>query len=198
MNKNILRIITLPERLRNICLYAKYKFDRWHISPSINRIYPNDIVQFINRLDNKSNICEIGCGLGDTISKVNADYKLGLDCDRRVLNAAKWIHRKKSHLEFKYFLFPQMKLTGIYDIVIAVNWLHNFENETIRINFLEIFNSNVSENGLLIIDSIDNPKYRFNHNFEKYFATTKSEVRVLGKYQSNRKVLYIKKLQNED
>jgi hypothetical protein len=47
VKKGLLRIMTLPERVRNFILFLFFHFDRWHISPSSNRIYPGAIIDFV-------------------------------------------------------------------------------------------------------------------------------------------------------
>lgn len=75
MEKYILRVLSIPERLRNIVLFYVFNFHKWHISPSKNRIYPIDIINYVNNIPNTLSVCEIGCGLGDIISHINAKKK---------------------------------------------------------------------------------------------------------------------------
>lgn len=197
MNKNILRILSIPERIRNIVLFQVFKFDKWHTSPSGNRVYPNDIINYANKLKNSISVCEIGCGLGDIISKINAVKKTGFDMDVNVLKAASWLHRGKTNLNFEYFSFPESDLKSKYDIIIAVNWLHNIENDSIKKNFINYFNTNLNVNGIMIVDAINNPSYKYYHDFFKYFEQINCEVLELGSYQSNRKVLIIQKVKDK-
>lgn len=194
MNKNILRIITIPERIRNIVLFQIFKFDKWHTSPSGNRVYPTDIIIYTNNLKNIDSVCEIGCGLGDIISNIKANQRIGFDLDVNVLKAASWLHQRKTNLNFDYFLFPDTLLQSKFDVIIAVNWLHNIGNDSIKKKFTHYFTKNLNVNGILIVDSIDHPNYKYYHNFYKYFDQISCEILELGDYQSNRKVLVIKKV----
>lgn len=197
MNKNILRIITIPERIRNMILFKIFKFDKWHTSPSGNRVYPKDIIIYTNNLKNIDSVCEIGCGLGDIISNIKATKRIGFDLDLNVLKAASWLHKRKTNLNFDYFLFPDSLLQPKFDVIIAVNWLHNIDNDSIKKNFIKYFTDNLNVNGILIVDAIDNPNYKYHHNFYKYFDQTRCEILELGDYQSNRKVLIIQKVNDK-
>jgi hypothetical protein len=194
MNKNLLRVLTIPERVRNIILFFIFKFDKWHISPSKNREYPMNIVNYINNLQNIYSVCEIGCGLGDTISRINVKNRIGYDKDDNILRAASWLHRRKANLKFEYFSFPDTILRANFDILIAVNWPHNFEPEIIKNKLIEYLTINLSDNGILIIDSINNPNYRYYHDFHKYFSQLNCVIQEIGSYRSCRKVLSIQKL----
>ena len=196
MNKNVLRILTLPERLRNLILFLIFRFDRWHISPSKNRVYPRDIINYVNNLTNIFNVCEIGCGLGDTISQINAKKRIGFDKDNNVLKAASWLHSGKTNLKFDFFSFPDSNLIGNFDIIIVVNWIHSFDNKIIKAKFIEYFTNNLSINGMLIVDSVNNPNYRYYHDFTNYFAHLNCVVREIGEYQSGRKIILIQKVNN--
>jgi cyclopropane fatty-acyl-phospholipid synthase-like methyltransferase len=193
MGKNALRILTLPQRIRNLILFIIYKFDKWHISPFGNRIYPLAIINYVKGLYPLDRICEIGCGLGDTISRLDGKYLLGLDCDENVLRAASFIHKKNQNLHFRKFEFPINDLDEKFDLIIAINWLHGI-NETITKKYLsEYFNNNLNSNGYLIVDSVANMKYKYFHDFEKYFSDSNCIISIIGQFQSGRKVFSIKK-----
>lgn len=193
MNKNSLRILSLPERFRNSLLFLFFRFDKWHISPSGNRMYPKDIISYCNSLKNRTTVCEIGCGLADTLSKIKAKKRIGFDRDRNVLKAATWLHRKRLNLEFDYFSFPETKLKTSFDILIAVNWLHNIDNQTIQAVFTDYFNKHLTDQGVLIVDAVNHPNYLYYHNFAEYFADINCTIHEIGSYQSNRKLIAIHK-----
>lgn len=193
MKKTILRIITIPERIRNYILYLIYGFDKWHISPSRNRIYPDTIVKLLSKQMDINSICEIGCGLGDTIARLKAKNIVGLDYDKNVLRAATLLHKLKTYIEFKYFEFPKFALEGKFDVIIAVNWLHESDRNTIKSNFTKYFRNNLNENGLIIVDSIDFKGYKYYHNFSEYFSDCNCTISEIGKYKSGRKLITIRK-----
>lgn len=194
MNRVLLRIITLPERGRNLILYLVFHFNRWHISPASNRIYPKAIIRFVKKMDSLNAICEIGCGLGDTISKLNGENLIGLDCDENVLKAASFLHKKVKNLRFRKFVFPDSALEGTFDMLIAVNWIHSFNEDILKNRLLEYFVTNLNENGYLIVDSVRNAGYKYCHDFHRYFEGLNCLITEIGQFPSNRTVYVIQKL----
>lgn len=184
----------MPERIRNFILFLIFRFDKWHISPSGNRIYPSAIIYYAKKLYPLGRICEIGCGLGDIISKLDGKYLVGLDCDDNVLLAASFLHRKKVNLHFKRFEFPLSDLEEKFDLIIAVNWMHGVDEKTIKDFFPKYFLNNLNENGNIIVDTVDNPKYKYHHNFEGYFSGLKCRIDRVGEFPGGRKILSIMKL----
>lgn len=197
MNRILLRIVTLPERTRNLILFLIYHFDKWHISPSGNRIYPEAIIKFVKEKYPLDDICEIGCGLGDTISKLEGKNMIGLDYDENVLKAASFLHKRIHNLRFAKFVFPSSKLEGKYDLVIAVNWIHSFDEQTLKNKLVEYFRENLKENGLLIVDSISHAGYKYCHDFHRIFAGINCTITEIGHFKSSRKVYAINKLNHE-
>lgn len=193
MNRILSRIVTLPERTRNLILFLIYHFDSWHISPSGNRIYPEAIISFVKEKYPLDDICEIGCGLGDTISKLEGKNMIGLDYDENVLKAASFLHKKKCYLRFMKFVFPSSSLEGKYDLIIAVNWIHSFDEQTLKNKLLDYFRENLKENGLLIVDSINHVGYKYFHDFYRIFAGINCTITEIGHFQSSRKVYAINK-----
>jgi 2-polyprenyl-3-methyl-5-hydroxy-6-metoxy-1,4-benzoquinol methylase len=184
----------MPERMRNFILYLIFRFDKWHISPSSNRIYPSAIIKFIKGLYPLNSICEIGCGLGDIISKLDGQYLLGLDHDENVLRAASYMHKKSQNIEFKRFEFSTSVLEGQFDLIIAVNWLHGMDESSVKSFFIKYFNVNLNDSGFIIVDTINSIGYKYYHNFEKYFIGLNCQISTIGVFQSGRKILLIKKL----
>ena len=198
MNKAVLRIVTLPERFRNLILFLIYHFDSWHISPAGNRVYPEAIIRFVRENYPLDDICEIGCGLGDTISKLAGRNMIGLDNDENVLKAASFLHRRIHNLKFSKFIFPLSSLEGKYDLIMAVNWIHSFNEQILTNKLLQYFRENLKEKGLLIVDSIDYPGYEYCHDFNRIFAGIDCTITEIGKFQSSRKVYAIKKSNHEN
>lgn len=193
MNKILLRIITMPERIRNYILFLFFSFDRWHISPSRNRMYPDRIVEYIRNNKKVNSICEIGCGLGDTIARIRVREVVGLDYDKNVLKAARFLYRKKSNMQFRHFIFPESKIDSKYDVIIAVNWLHEYEPEIIKKYFISYFTQNLNNEGIMIVDTVDHIGYKYCHNFNSYFSDFNCAITEIGNFKSGRSLLAITK-----
>ncbi len=194
MNKTALRILTLHERFRNFILFLVYHFDSWHISPAGNRVYPEAIASFARKYYPLDDICEIGCGLGDTISRLNGRNMIGMDCDENVLKAAAFLNRRRPNLKFKEFCFPSSLLEGKYDLIIAVNWIHSFNEQILTNKLVQYFQENIKEKGLLIVDSVDHSGYKYCHDFNRIFAGISCTITKIGEFQSSRKVYAIRKV----
>ena len=77
------------------CLQKIIGFDKWHLSNFKERTYVLSTVNRINELiqDGKvssGTVLEIGCGLGDIISSIRWQNKLGYDVDK--ILAARILH----------------------------------------------------------------------------------------------------------
>src|ERR1700683_5160229 len=81
------------DRLGLGALRLLFGVDRWHASaPYSWRPYKELVVELANALE-PSIAVEVGCGLGDIISRVNAVERFGIDSDARVIRAARFLHR---------------------------------------------------------------------------------------------------------
>ncbi len=149
-------IRTLPTRL----LQFLFRFDRWHIYGSSKPEYVKIVANLVNDLGDNLSVVEVGCGLGNIISKIKSTRKVGLDLDNKVIRAAKLTQGFK----FKAFkvLFKQgsfseaLKLSP--DVLIAVNFIHNIPIE----NLLAELTPFTDEDALVVIDAIES--YKFYHS----------------------------------
>lgn len=100
-----------------------FGFERWHAaSPDSARPYRQQLITLVSELA-PERAAEVGCGLGSIIAHVNAAERLGLDTDPSVIRAARFLHRHG--VRFAVGSFEDLPSTRM-DIVIAVNWLHQF------------------------------------------------------------------------
>ncbi len=101
-----------------------FKFDSWHArTPYECRTYKKIVVDLVNGLSKKS-VVEIGCGLGEVISRVHAERKYAYDKDQSVINAASFLH---SHgTVFRTGTFHNLDIgESPIDVIITVNVLCN-------------------------------------------------------------------------
>lgn len=176
-------------------LQAFFKFDRWHVSPFISRAYAKAIVDFLNSVDKKNNIAEIGCGLADILRNVNFKNKFGFDADVRVLKAAKFLSffgRSGATYHFKKFVFPSA-LEGNYDVILLVNWIHHIEPFILKSYLGQYFKSNLAQSGFIIIDTVADKAYKYNHDIEFLTEQINCSLICIGNYENNREVWAIKK-----
>ena len=88
-------VFGIVERVRNQILHLFFHFDRWHIGATYYlKPYKSQVVRIINNLA-MDTVIEIGCGLGDIISRVDSLKRLGIDPDSQVIKCATLLHGRK-------------------------------------------------------------------------------------------------------
>jgi len=177
-------------------LQIVYGFDKWHISPLSERPYAKDIIVYSNNRKERNNFIEIGCGLGDIIRNVDYINRTGLDNDRKVLKAAAVLPSKTRHgkkLNFAFFDFPESNLDGRVDVITMVNWIHHIEPVTLKKNIERYIRDNLVAGGEILIDTVQDPAYRYNHNVEFLTGGVQCKGFRIGEYARRREVFAIKK-----
>lgn len=114
-------------------MYLVFGFDKWHVRETYEfRPYKKVVVRTVNQL-HPCVVVEIGCGLGEILSKVDAGVKVGVDTDRGVVRAARWLnwHKHTSFLDGSFNAVKDLPFDQI-DALIMVNWLHNVAEERVR------------------------------------------------------------------
>lgn len=174
---------------RKLLLYV-FNFDNWHISPIFSRKYAQDLILFLNQIENKESYLEIGCGLGDIIRNVNFKIRLGLDYESEVLRAARFLSLLsfQRNIKFKKFTFPIDPIEGKFNIIALVNWIHNIEPEILKLRLTEYFQNNLDTNGMIIIDTVQDDGYRYNHNVNFLTENIKCEIILIGSYGNQREI----------
>ena len=170
MNQKRCIVCCLIAKLYYSILWRRYKFDYWHASASwYCRPYKKQVVELASSVSPEA-VMEIGCGLGDIISRIKAQKRFAFDIDAHVIDAAK---KLRSDIIFENVsLFDTQKLIDIVDptqqvdLLLMVNWPHN-------VSFDDIFScvNKIKLNlGLryLIIDEIKqgNIGFKYNHSSE--------------------------------
>jgi 2-polyprenyl-3-methyl-5-hydroxy-6-metoxy-1,4-benzoquinol methylase len=181
-------------RIWRRALRIVFGFDKWHVSSIDQRKYVQDIIQYCNKKGSRSSFVEIGCGLGDILLNVKFKTKKGFDADRKVLKAASFLARlKKQKVQFEVFTFPDSPLTSKYDVITMVNWIHHIEPAVLRNKIGEYFNDNLSDEGEILIDTVQDKEYKYNHNINFLIKELNCPVYRLGEYPRQREVWAIKK-----
>ena len=113
-----------------------FGFDSWHLSRLSERPYALAIIAFLNSRPEakRQSVVEIGCGLGDILRHLHFRRRLGLDRDPRVLAAARIlaIAHRVSDLRLEQFDAPHATLSGTFDAIVMVNWIHQIEPERLQ------------------------------------------------------------------
>jgi 2-polyprenyl-3-methyl-5-hydroxy-6-metoxy-1,4-benzoquinol methylase len=185
--------LSIPRRL----LRFYFGFDKWHISPLASRKYARGIIDYLNQAPKQNQLAclEIGCGLGDILRRVHFSKKYGLDVDRKVLNALRFVNRItfSKNLFVKQASFPEEKVTGAYDAIILVNWIHHLPSNLLKENVEELFGSNLHNHGLIILDTVQDSGYKYNHDIHFLTANLNCILERIGAYERQREVWAVKR-----
>ena len=187
---------TLLFKISRKLLQLRFGFDKWHISPLAERPYAIDIISYCNNRKERDKFAEIGCGLGDIIRNVDYRTRNGFDNDEKVLRAARTlpvVNRKNSTVIFGEFNFPDSKLTGQYDVITMVNWIHHIQPATLKKYIEQYFAYNLNADGEIIIDTVQDKAYRYNHNIAFLTEGLQCSTHRIGSYAREREVFAIKK-----
>ena len=177
-------------RLERRLLQRVYGFDRWHVGHA-GEAYAADIVRYLNgRAEaDRQAVVEIGCGLGDILRPLRFRARLGLDRDPRVLAAARALalFQRGADLRFEVFEFPEAPLSGEYNAIIMVNWIHEIEPDRLGRAVHAYFAEHLRDGGCLILDTVQDPAYTYNHDV-RTLAPPEAIVDRLGRYPRGRDV----------
>ena len=146
-------------KLKYFILYYLYSFDPWHYKVIY---YSNNYFKCVVDLANSlqvDNVCEIGVGLGNIIARISAKNKLGLDIDKKVVKASKFLN-KNIPLIVGDFL-SLINLNKKFDLVICVNFIHNIPSTELYQHFNQL------NTRYIICDQIvfGTKNYKFSHSF---------------------------------
>lgn len=190
-----------PRKIRTlgrIVLAKAYGFDLWHRSLLSERPYAQRLIAHLNERDKASrrSMVEIGCGLGDVVRHARFEHRLGLDSDPNVLRAAALLARldRKQQIEFREFVFPESHLDGQWDAIVLVNWIHMIPGSILRERLGDYLATNVRPGGEIVIDTVRDPSYTFNHSVEELTGGLRCSVTKLGEFERGREVYAIANL----
>ncbi|MEO8582508.1 MAG: hypothetical protein ABI415_01860 [Flavitalea sp.] len=171
--------------------------EKWHNYPLTERPYAQEIIKYCNTLPNRNSYAEIGCGVGDIVRSVDFKNRIGFDNNKNVLRAAKFfpVHYKKgSSISYQLFHFPDTILKGTFNVLALVNWIHHIESLVLQKKIEEYFNNNVISGGEIIVDTVKDPSYKYNHSIQILTNGLNCSVHKIGSYDRGREVWSIKKL----
>ena len=173
-----------------------FHFDKWHISSLDQRKYAQDILLHCNQRKQEEYFAEIGCGLGDIIRNIDFHFRVGFDIDKNVLKAVSFLSRitGQKNIRFAIFNFPDSPLPDEHDVILMVNWIHHIEPAILKNKLLQYFSENLREEGEIIIDTVQDPAYRYNHDIRFLTKDLNCSIHCLGQYARQREVWVIKKL----
>lgn len=142
-----------------------FGFDPWHAAaPYVCRPYKAAVVQLADSVQPQLAV-ELGCGLGDIISRVRARERIGIDADARVIRAARFLHRRGRWIHGEGVSIPGVVGgTRRIDCLIMVNWIHALAPPELAALLLPLLPTTRH----LILDAVDADgphSYRHKHDF---------------------------------
>jgi 2-polyprenyl-3-methyl-5-hydroxy-6-metoxy-1,4-benzoquinol methylase len=181
-------------RLGRDALQRAYGFDRWHVGHGGEQ-YAADIVRTLNawpEADRQAAV-EIGCGLGDIIRRLHFQQRLGLDRDPRVLRAARLLSAFQGggRTRFEVFEFPSARLSGVYDAIVMVNWIHAIDPERLRQSLWLYCAQHLRPGGAVVLDTVEDRAYGYNHDVHR-LAPVGASIDHLGQYPRGRHVWVVR------
>ncbi|HTK28841.1 MAG TPA: methyltransferase [Vicinamibacterales bacterium] len=191
MPGTIARRLTRWERA---LLQRVYGFDRWHVGHA-GEAYAQDIVRALNAWPEagRESAVEIGCGLGDILRRLAFRDRLGLDRDAGAIAAARLLARfgRGAPPRFERFEFPRSELTGVYNAIIMVNWIHQVDPETLRAAVHRLAAGHLRPGGAIVLDTVADPAYEHNHDI-RALAPAGAAIAALGSYPRGRHVWVVR------
>lgn len=172
-----------------------FHFDKWHIVSLRQRKYARNIITYCNQRLTRNSFLEIGCGLGDIVRNVHFAKKSAFDIDEKVLRAASFINKISfgNSISFSVFSFPGAPLQEKFDVILMVNWIHHIEPSVLKYKIEEYFGLALNEGGVIIVDTVQDPEYEFNHDIRYLTSDLMANIEMLGRYERQREVWLIKK-----
>lgn len=142
-------------------VHREINFAEWHLSVIEERPYAIYLIQLINSMQRHDIVVEIGCGVGDLLSKINSKYKIGYDISSNAIEAGQILFPE---LELEVGSFNNVKEKNI-DVLIAVNFLHMLEENDLTKNFEVLFKKCFVK--YILVDSLDSEHYKNNHDYNR-------------------------------
>ena len=174
-----------------------FGFDRWHVSTLAERLYAQDIIRYLNQRDpeHRGALVEIGCGVGDILRHARYRERLGLDIDLGALSCARFLAAvfRQGPMRFAAFRFPDDQLEGQFDVIVLVNWIHHIAPEVLRGQVASYLKERLLTGGEIIIDTVQDPAYKFNHSIDLLTEGLDAEMRHLGGYARQRDVYAVRR-----
>lgn len=171
----------LGDRLIIAILAKMFRFPAsWH-PPTSMRPYRIAVAKVVSDLHPKI-VCEVGCGLGSILTRVNAPRRIGYDISAGVIRAARLI--RPGSIEFKQGGLDAVRIPSM-DVLILVNWIHEVSPKDLESSLLPL----LPRTHYLMLDAIDPDNafgYRYKHDFAFLVthAVRRSTTRVEGEGRS--------------
>lgn len=172
----------------------------WHATLPAHKQYPLDVTKYLNSRPGAGRkfAMEIGCGIGDISAKLDFDSRQCYDIDKNAIKLFKIVNPLClfSTISFGILDFPKEMPPHAedFDAIILVNWIHELDPQTLKAA-LEVLFGYLSPGGELVIDTVADTEYRFNHDVAYLSSGMQNCARPvpIGEYARGRVVWAIKR-----
>ena len=161
--------LCIKKKIQYRLLAHRYGFDLWHAkSPFECRSYKREVVDLAESLNPKT-VIEVGCGLGEIVSRIRDCRRFGFDIDSRVIVAARELN-SGSDIQFECAALSNIDVIFktlddiVADLLIMVNWPHSLPWSEVISSTLSL--TKALSLKYLIIDTIapGTPGYPYHHS----------------------------------
>jgi hypothetical protein len=176
-------------------LYYIFGFDKWHVFNTYeNTPYKRESARKVNEL-HPSVVVEIGCGLGEIISRIRAQTRIGVDTDENVIKAAKLLHRRKP-ITFLNGSFSTIRNRSerTIDVLLMLNWLHNYPESYVAGEIARLLECKTVS--YLVVDEILGglDGYAYHHNFTSAFQKDFRQYQLMDDGEGVRRILILQRI----
>lgn len=181
----------LPSILIKYILYIIFRFHKWHILSNIHfSCYKNIVVYVANYIVKPESVVEMGCGLGEIISRINSPKLVAIDNDDKVLKAAAFINIRNG-IEYRCQDLRILQSIEIFDLLILVNFTDSIEPENLK-NYLMPYILRANNKFIIIDETIKIIERKFNHNLLSIFPNNLEQILRIRCTQSGRFIVLYK------
>jgi len=158
----------------------------WHIKFNIYcNPYKWRVIEVANSL-NPNSVIEIGCGLGEIISRVKAQYRVGIDIDKSCIYFANKLNKGPIYIEGSFDSVLALQVKEI-DLLIMVGFIHRISKDTLSFHINQILDSKTCK--YIITDRYreDYPEQVIVHDLSEY----NKRIKLINVYDDYEGYMYI-------
>ncbi|GII68427.1 hypothetical protein Sme01_09030 [Sphaerisporangium melleum] len=180
--------IALAQKVMQFPLFLVYRGERWHLRGFHTTNYKKMAVAFAEDVPGGLDVVvEVGCGLGEIVSRVHAKHRFGYDIDPRAISWARFLQRfGRSGVDFRVGSFDTLEQTDLQDIdlLITMGWFHYMSDEWIETRLRALLR--IKRVRYILVDEFPYQRGRI----EKLFDTIGTQVEQRHDWQDD-KILFL-------
>lgn len=182
--------VEIPRRLTRRALCYAFGAPAWHVASAPNKPYVGEVAAFVQNRHPQS-VVEVGCGFCDILGLIQAPRRKGYDSDPRVLRAARiYLALTRSEIELGRldFLLETLPPESA-NVWLLINWLHEYSPHMAERPLRRLFEM-LPPGGMVILDSVSDPTYRFHHDPLKLFEGLSCLVETVCREPARQRTVY--------